>query len=675
MIKYFIALFLLIAFYFEVVGQKDTLKVVSLQEVVVTSQRTPMRQFEIPHSVLSIGRKELDNFNPRTTPEALTRSTGVFVQNTNHGGGSPIIRGLTGNQTLLLIDGVRLNNSIYRYGPNQYLNTIDQFSIDKIEVAKGTGAVQYGTDALGGALQILTREPSFSRQNDIFHGNLLGKYMTGDMEKTGRGELDYSSKKFAALIGITYRDFGDLIGGKETGKQSPSGYSEFSFDAKLKFALKEDVQLTIANQFTRQNQVPLYHKVVLENYTFSNFDPQQRMLTYARLTIQGHQKLLDQIKISTSWQQGIEGRNSQKNGSSVVLNERDEINTVGFTSDVSSRMNDVWTAVSGVEFYHDKVGSARSEININLNGAIVNNRGLYPDDSKFGNYSIFSLHHLDFGKVIFDGGMRYSYFRISISDVTLGKVIISPRALVFNAAAMFLLNQNHRIYATFSNGFRAPNIDDMGSLGIVDFRYEMPAYHLKPEKSQNYEAGYKLLSQTFNGTFAAYYINLNQLITRVKSEGQFIDGYQVYKKENVEKAFIKGFEANFNWRPLSSLEMDGGITYTYGQNITNNEPMRRIPPLNGRVAATYSVHKFFLCAEFLFASKQDRLSAGDKSDNRISVGGTPGWQVINLYTGYQLASIKMKIGWQNLLDTDYRTHGSGINGLGRSAWFSVNYSF
>ena len=674
MTKYSI-FFVLIVLSFYANGQADSTTVFPIHEVVVTSQRIPQNQVAIPYSVNSISRKEMDHLGPRTTPEVLMSTNGIFVQKTNHGGGSPFIRGLTGNQTLLLIDGIRLNNSIYRYGPNQYLNTIDPFSIAKIEVVKGTGSVQYGSDALGGALQVFTKEPILNTGNREWHGSVLGKYMTGDMEKTTRGELEYSSQKLAAFVGGTYRDFGDLIGGKSTGKQSPSGYNEYAFDAKIAFEVKDNVQLTLANQFLRQENVPVYHKVVLENYELNEFDPQQRMLTYARMNIQGKKKIFDQVKLIASWQQGIEGRNSRKNGATLLVHEKDQINTLGFTADISSRLSGKWTANSGIEVYNDRVGSTRTDINSTGNGSTVEKRGLYPDDSKYSSYSVYTLHRLDLEKWIFDGGIRFNAFQINISDVTLGDIKISPEAFVFNAAAMYNFNTANHAYATFSSGFRAPNIDDMGTLGIVDFRYEIPAYDLEPEKSQNYELGYKLSLPKFSGTVAAYYMNLNQLITRVKVDGQIIDGYQVYKKENVEEAYIQGLETTMNWKPRTDWEINGGVSYIYGQSITKDEPLRRIPPLNGRLASMYSLRKFVTTAEFLFATKQDRLAAGDKSDNRIPTGGTPGWQVINLFAGYQLPSVKFNIGIQNILNEDYRTHGSGINGVGRSAWASVEWAF
>ena len=667
-------LFFLFSSFFAL-AQTDSVPTVLINEVVVTTQRIPLNEQLVPYSISLLDKKEMDHFTKRSTPEMLMNTEGVFVQKTNHGGGSPFIRGLTGNQTLILLDGIRLNNSIYRYGPNQYLNTVDVFTIDRMEVAKGTGSVQYGSDALGGALQIFSVEPLLNSTGFEWHGNVTGKMMTAGMEKTGRGQLEYNSKKMAMIIGGTTRDFGDLVGGKETGVQSPSGYTEYAFDGKLLFALKENMQLTLASQFLNQSHVPVYHKVVLENYAVNEFHPQQRLMNYARLNIQGRKKIFDQIKFIASWQQNTENTTAQKNNTILMQLDSNRVNTLGFVADVSSEFSKIWTANSGVEYYHDKVSSSRFVITTDNSAAPLVKRGLYPDDSEYGNFSVYSLHHFTLNNWVIDGGIRFNAFNIKTDDKDLGEVKIAPEALVFNLGTMYNINRSNHLYANVSNGFRAPNIDDMGTLGIVDFRYEIPAYDLKPEKSVNFETGYKLNLPKFRANVAGYYMDLNQLITRVKVEGEFIDGYQVYKKENVEEAFITGCEAAFLWKVVPSVDLNSSISYTYGQNITQDEPLRRIPPLNGKVAATYTLKKFFVSGELLFAGKQGRLAEGDKSDNRIAAGGTPGWEVVNLFAGYQLAMVKMKTGFDNIFNKDYRTHGSGINGVGRSAWISAAFIF
>ncbi len=672
--KYRLFLFLFLMNFYAI-GQNEVVDTVRIGEIVVTTQRIPQEDFLVPYSISLIDNKEMDHFSKRTTPEMLMNMDGVFVQKTNHGGGSPFIRGLTGNQTLLLLDGIRLNNSIYRYGPNQYLNTIDIYSIDRMEVAKGTGSVQYGSDALGGALQMFTADPLLTTGKKEWHGNAIGKIMTDGMEKTGRGQLQYNSEKVAFLGGGTYRDFGDIVGGKETGVQTPSGYTEYAFDGKLLFALNENVQLTLASQFLNQSHVPIYHKIVLENYAINEFQPQQRLMNYARLNIQGSKKVFDQVKFIASWQQNTENTTTQKNNAFQIQQDNNRINTLGFVTDVTSNFNKIWSANSGVEYYHDNISSSRYVTSTDRWGPPLEIRGLYPDNSKYGNFALYSLHHFKLNNWVLDGGLRFNAFKIKINDDDLGEVAITPKALVFNVGAMYNLNRKNHIYSTISNGFRAPNIDDMGTLGIVDFRYEVPAYDLKPEKSINYEVGYKLSLPKFQANFAAYYLDLNQLIARTKVDGDSIEGYQVYKKENVGEAYITGAEAAFMWEVSSHFDINSSISYTYGKNVSNDEPLRRIPPFNGKLGATYSLNKFFVSGELLFASKQDRLAAGDISDNRIPDGGTPGWEVVNLFAGYQLAFVKLKVGFENLLNEDYRTHGSGINGVGRSAWIMLDFNF
>lgn len=645
-----------------------------MDEVTVTALRREASVLTTPFSTQTLSRKQINHYQPRTTPEALTGLNGLFIQKTNHGGGSPFIRGFTGNQVLMLVDGIRLNNSTFRYGPNQYLNTIDPYSVEKIEVVKGAGSVQYGTDALGGVIQVLSKDPGFAEKGNRWTGAAEGKLMSSGMEKTARAQAGYQGEKTAFYVGGTYRDFGDLLGGDSTNKQSPSGYKEYAFDAKLKIKASTALELTLAGQFLRQQHVPVYHKVKLENFALNEFDQQQRLLNYARLQYKGKSKLLNSAALTLSLQQNTEGRSSQKNGSGVLRKEKDRIRTIGLLADISSAFSAAWTANSGVEVYLDKVNSAKQDIALPAGGAVFS-RGLYPDDASYGNYSLYSLHHFNWRRWTAEAGVRWNTFAIQIPDSTLGKVTLKPSAFVYNAGVTYNLLPGHYVYANFNTGYRAPNIDDMGTLGIVDFRYELPAYDLKAEQSRNIEIGYKLHTRKWTGTVAAYYMHVNNLISRVKADSQVINGYPVYRKENVESAYLKGIEAELGYALSKYWQLSAGIAYIYGQNLTRKEPLRRIPPLNGRVLTRYGKGRLLLSGELLFATQQDRLAQGDKDDNRITASGTPGWTVLNLYAGYQFQHFRINIGLQNLFDEDYRTHGSGINGVGRSAWLALAVNF
>jgi outer membrane receptor protein involved in Fe transport len=270
--------------------------------------------------------------------------------------------------------------------------------------------------------------------------------------------------------------------------------------------------------------------------------------------------------------------------------------------------------------------------------------------------------------------LRYNWFNASIEDKTIGSVEIKPSTMVVNAGLTYSLGSHH-IYGSFNTGYRAPNIDDMGTLGIVDFRYEVPSFNLKPEKNYNTEIGYKIQTAQWKTSLALFYNRLNNLITRIKMDGQMIDGYNVYRKENVEEASIKGGEASVQWQLDRRWTARGAVTYLDGKNLTKNEPLRRIPPVNGNVSFTRYLNKLYLTTEFNWATKQNKLAQGDKEDNRIPLGGTPGWKVLNLFVGYQLKALHVRASGQNLFNEDYRTHGSGINGAGRSVLMSCTYLF
>lgn len=645
-----------------------------LDEVVVTAQRSRQEQTRVPYSVSVLTLSSLQEMVPRSTPEALMSSPGVFVQKTNHGGGSPFIRGVTGNQTLLLLDGIRLNNSTFRYGPNQYLNTVDMYSIQRIEVARGTGSVQYGTDAIGGVIQVFTREPEFKEGKPALHGQVLGKFISDGMEKTGRGDLQYSGKKLAVTGGVSWKDFGDLKGGDTTGFQTPSGYREQAFDLKMKYKLKANQFLYLAGQMLRQEDVPVYHKVRLENFLTNKMDPQQRILAYARYKSVKGNRLFNETELTLSFQENSEGRISQKNGSNQLRTEKDRVRTAGITGEIRSAFAKQWTATTGIECYIDKVNSSRQDLNTDTRIPVAK-RGLYPDRSLYGNYSVYTLHRFSRGKWLLDAGLRFNQFSVKIADTTLGNVQINPSALVGNAALLFAISRQQSLYISYSSGYRAPNVDDMGTLGIVDFRYELPAADLRPEKSAHTELGYKINKPGFSASAALFYAHLSNLITRVREEGQVISGYPVYRKENTEAAFLRGAECSFTIRPLTAIQLQGAIAYTFGQNLTRHEPLRRVPPFNGRLMTRYKMNKLFAAAEWQFATTQHRLAQGDKEDNRIPAGGTPGWSVFNLYGGYTKRHIAITACFQNLFNKDYRTHGSGINGIGRSAWISLAFHF
>ncbi|MBK9018341.1 MAG: TonB-dependent receptor [Saprospiraceae bacterium] len=671
-------------------AQSPEIKQDTLTEIIVTAQRSETSRFDTPASVEKLTQKHLLDRQERTTPEALMSTPGVFVQKTNHGGGSPFIRGLTGNQTLLLVDGIRLSNATFRYGPNQYLNTIDPFSIQSIEVLKGGGSVGYGSDALGGTVNVLTQSPDFQENGSKWNGKALGLWRSQEMEKTAHADLSFSNKNLAFRAAGSLRRFGDLVGGDTTGVQSPSGYDEAAFDLKGKIRLGQTSTLTLAKQFLRQDDVPVFHKIQLEDFAKNHMTLQQRQLSYARFEfaperISGLQK----ITATASLHRTDEHRESQKNGSPTLRKEFDDVRSLGASVLAEFTVAEWWRSTVGVETYHDLVGSTRTDVDTGT-GVEADKRGLYPDGATHLSSAIFCTNEWESGDWNFTGGLRYNHFSIKTEDETIGKTHLTPGALVWNAGALRKLDKQNSAFASFNSAFRAPNVDDLGSLGIVDFRYEVPTADLRPEKSYNFELGWRHKQERWRAEAAVFRNELRDLITRVRVGSDSIAGYPVYQKENVQRGYVQGMEMNSWLRMTGRFDLSGNLAWQYGQNVTDAEPLRRIPPLFGSMVLRYDNNKdgslgkwasygWSASLEWFFASKQDRLAAGDKADNRIPIGGTPSWQVVNLHGNFRIytrrITVNLRPGIWNILNADYRYHGSGVNGVGRSASLAASVGF
>lgn len=651
------------------------LKIASIQlndQVVVTAQRYQTNSFERPEALTVMTQRDLLRNGLRSTPEALMGQTGVFIQKTNHGGGSPFMRGLTGQQTLLLVDGFRLNNASFRSGPNQYFNTVDPFILERIEAIRGGGSVQYGSDALGGTINLLSYSPEFSEETRV-RGSAMSTWMTGDMETSGRFALGLSAKRLAVQVGYSYRDFGHLVGGRGVGVQQPSGYIQQSADVKVHLKTGARSTLTFAHQQLRQDSVPVYHKIRLEGYELHHMSPQLRRMTYARWQGTTASALFSDWQVGVVRQLSSEERHLRKVGANQQVNESDQVNTWGATASFLSRVTSFWNAQTGAEWYQDRVQSSRTRFSLSDAFPRQSLRGLYPNNARMSSLGLYSLHTLTFADWVVTAGLRKSLHQLLIPTDELGEVRVNPSAWVGNLGLTYKLTPSLHVVGGVNSSFRAPNIDDMGTLGIVDFRFEVPNTALNPERGLNKELGLKWKSERLSATAHYFHMNLTDLIGRTKTD-EIRQGYAVYLKENSNRALIRGWEADLEWQPADKWLVFANSTYTYGQNRSANEPLRRIPPWFGRAGLSRQVTpKLWVKSEWWYAGAQTRLAKADKDDNRIGPAGTPAWNVINLSATYRVSLLHFTAECQNLLDEAYRTHGSGINGVGRSFWFSLRF--
>lgn len=675
---------------FDVVIEEE---IIFIDGVVVTATRSEKKITEVPQPVNLIPQVRIVERNAKTSAEALREEPGIFVQKTNHGGGSAIIRGMSSNQILLLVDGIRLNNSTYRLGNHQYLTTVDDQTIQQIEVVRGPTSVLYGSDAMGGTINTVTRRPSVRSGGSRFNYRLLSRYATADKEKTARAEFSVQHSRIGFHTGISFSEYGHLRRGENSSHprlesstdglvQAPSGFSRYGVDTKLVMNMSDVQTLVLAYQNHRQKDVPRYDKYENNRYYRWIYEPQIRNLAYITYehTVQNH--FITSYRMSLSYHRQEEGRETQKSISSPLTKERDDVGTWGVTLQGHS-IFDGHFLTYGLDAYFDHVSSQRSFLYPQTGDSEKDSRGRYPDGAKYHSAGFYLQDEVALSpRWTIIPGVRYSAFstRFDLPSSNAESVQAQSHrqsftALTGNVGVIYRWSKNVFFNANIGQAFRAPNLSDISKLGESKGSvYEIPNPDLVAEKMFSLDMGWKFDFDRFRFEFSSYYSRIHDLLA---STDAMLDGsstiqindveYKVKTKENMGKAFIRGLEGAITTRVFEKLFLNGNIAYTYGQNQTQNEPVGGIPPLFGRIGAEWRTSTYYVDLYMRFANEQTRLSSDDLDDPRIPEGGTPGWSTLNIRAGFPLFKTgKLHLAIENILDKNYREHGSGINGPGRN---------
>ena len=669
------------------------MRILRLNGLVVTATRSTRRIIDVPQALNVIPARRIQERNAKTSAEVLHEEAGVFVQKTNHGGGSAIIRGLSSNQILLMVDGVRLNNSTYRLGNHQYLTTIDNAMLDRLEVVRGPTSVLYGSDALGGTINAVTKRPTLDSDRFSFDYKLQSRYATADQEKNLRSEFTIQNRKLAVQAGFSYKNFGDLRRGGNShhqqlesavdGIQHPTAFAAHDLDAKLVYALSSSQTLIIAHQASRQREVPRYDKYEYNDYHRWIYQPQKRDLTYLTYENEIGSRWLSSARLSLSYHNQTEGRETQKTSESSLFRERDDVNTLGCALQLVT-VFDGHHLTYGADLYFDRIQSVRSQREFNAVDFVDDSQGRYPDGSRYYSLGLFLQNEIRLApKWRTVAGLRYSHFsaRFSLPDQQIFKnvnqtfhALTGSLGIIYNILDHVYLNTN------IAQGFRAPNLSDISKLGESKGEtYEVPNTGLEPEKMLSIDIGIKIDAANLRAGASVFYAQISDLLASADalyngSPQIEIDGtlYKVKSKQNIGKAFIRGIEAEFQARIFAALWLRANIASPYGQNTTLDEPVGGIPPTFGLAGLRWTQEKITLDAYTRFAAKQDRLSTDDLDDPRIPVGGTPGWATLNCRGSIRLWDrLTVQMALENILDLNYREHGSGVNGPGRNFIISM----
>lgn len=661
-----------------VYGQSGDLAGLDLADLLavraVTGARHDQRVIDSPRAITIITAEEIRKRNYRNTAAALFEAAGVFVQQTNDGSGSPIIRGFVGNQILVLVDGIRLNNGTYRLGPNQYLNTIDVQSIDRIEIVRGAGSVLYGSDALGGVVNIITR-PATVSETATLTSRVFTRLSSANHGMTGRAEVAGNKGSLAFVGGATAEDFSQLRGGGGIGLQPQTGYSAQDADAKLTYRIAEHQAATFVAQRVAQQGV-------LRPGTNVRWDPQTRTLASGSFTADELSGPVAQLTVTASFQQQAE-RYFVTPATGDRMEQFDRANSIGAAVQFASAIGTRHLLTYGVDAQKDFITSRREDIS-QLTGARRAAPGILADGSTYLTYAAFLQDELDLSpRLHLNLGARYGVFHplATIADINTDTVSIDrqQRALTGSAFALFRVMPAIEIVGGVAQGFRAPNMNDLTILGPRSGGYEVPNLDLQPETSKNLEIGVRARTLRGSGSATYFLTDIHGLIQRGLGtfDGESFRDFDhngvrdanepvVFQRQNAGAAHIRGTELEGQLRLADHWTLAGTFVHTFGEETTTGQPLRRIPPVYGTLRLGWSGRRVWADGYSTFATRQTRLSPDDLLDTRIPKGGTPGFLTWHARGGLQLTpGIDLTVGIQNLTDVRYRTHGSGIDMPGR----------
>lgn len=696
------------------------------REVVVTG-RAPGEQPALEGRATDrVTRLDLDMRQPRSAPDALRYTPGVYVQQTAHGQGSAYIRGVTGRRTLLLFDGLRINHALFRQGPNQYFFTVDARTIDSVEVIRGSASVELGSNAVGGAVLVHPLEPRIEPTRDGLHlqPKAALRHATADDELGGRLQVDVQlGPRTGLLAGVGYRDVDQLeaagpieglktpeeVGRPAIEKEVPrfeedgrtqmgTGFRELTADARLVHWLTPDDKLTAAAYVFRQYDSPRTDQCPPPEAPDSEcliYDEQFRTHAYGRAELRPGWAALEAADVALSFQRQHERR---RNDREVFENlGRDDIDVWEIRARATTAPLPVLGAVAlrvpfGADGSYETVSSAAWTRLVRTNITRELPRGQYVEGARYRQGGAWIAPRLLLGdRLVVRGGARIAFADVdspAVPDADTRAVDESWRAVVLGGGVEWRPFVPLTLMVNVEQGFRPPNLDDLIGRQLTGQGYQVGNDALEPEESVTAEVGARWATRAL--TLEGWVFQTWLIGPMERRDAECPQGDLACRASrrappvhlvNLDTAEIRGAEAQARIRPGRGLEARATVSYAWGEgaplpNEDERRPLTRIPPLNGTAELRWlGPGGLYLGAGLRWATAQDRLSMpGDHIDHRIPFGGTPGYVVYDARAGLLREALAVHVVLENLSDEAYRVHGSSVNGAGRGLMINVEVS-
>lgn len=702
----------------------------TLDEVIVYANKFPELSRYVAQNVTLIKNRSLLNLQPNTG-DILINSGSLFVQKSQQGGSSPVIRGFEASRVLLMVDGVRMNNAIYRAGHLQNIITIDNMVLDRLEVLYGPSSTMYGSDALGGVVSMHTLNPLLSATGKtIVSGSITGRYATANSESRGNIILNIGGKKWASLTSVTYGSFGDMVQGSkrldaypdfgkknfyvervgntdsafvnpDPDKQVRSDYKQVDVLQKILYHQNEHIQHILNLQFSSSSDVQRYDRLTevasgKPVYAEWYYGPQRRNMGAYHFKATKLAGFFEDIMITASYQDIKESRITRRFKNNSKDFRWEQVNVFGISIDAKhySGKNELHI---GAESYSNFVRSTAERRDI-VTGNISRINTRYANGPvSMGSHAVYAQHTLKINEhLTLNDGLRFNLVSMDaiFADTTLmhfpfNRAKQNNAAVTGNIGLVYADENNFRAAALVSTGFRSPNVDDLSK--VFDSKtgaVVVPNPDIKPEYTYNAEINFNKYGKNFSFGGSVFYTWFrNALVVDAYSfNGQdsiIYNGVKsgVLANQNKAKAYVYGFSVNAAVHLTAHTTLDGIFTCTYGRfsNKGTEVPLDHIPPVYGRASIKHATAKW--TAEFFtlfngWKRIKNYNPFGEDNQQYATADGIPSWVTVNVRGAVNIGkSLMAQLLVENILDRNYRYFASGFSAPGRNFVFSLKTSF
>lgn len=706
--------------------QAQTPDTLNIGEVVISANKESQNKTKVAQQILVVTQLEIARTNAQTTAD-LVMAQGIAVQKSQQGGGSPMLRGFEASRVLLVIDGVRMNNIIYRAGHLQNIITVDNAMLDRMEIAYGPASTVYGSDALGGAIHFYTRNPMLSiGEKPFIKATAFARYGSVNNEMTQHVDVNLGFKKIAALLSFTHSNFGDLQSGRNQNPfytgfyglrtqyverindkdsliknpdrfvQKFSGFSQMDMLGKILYQQNKYITHILNLQYSNSGDVPRYDRLTDPKGTGLNsaewyYGPQLRQMgIYTFRYVKPENHWFHKVSANVS-AQSIEESRHNRNFGSVKRNHRvEKVNVLGFNLDMDNNFG-AHDLRFGVDVQHNNLTSTASQENI-VTHAMAPLDTRYPNGKNtMLNAAVFATHTWEINNIlILNDGIRagISNLHSTLTDTTFFKLPyneVKQNTPVYsgNIGIINMPDEHWKLALFVNTGFRVPNVDDLSKIfETAPGRVVVPNADLKPEKTITTDLSItRRQGKKFSWENVLYYTLMRDAIVMDKFRFNNQDSILynnvkslVVAPQNKQKAFVYGLSSTFLYKPDAHFTLKGNFNYTFGRikTDTNDYALDHVSPITGSLFLNYAVNKFSTDFYVLFNGWKKLKNynlLGEDNQQYATVDGMPAWFTLNLRAQYALCNYAtLQAGIENILDTQYRTFASGINAPGRNLY-------